>query len=81
MTNLRVCAQPLSHVQILETPQTVACQALLSVAFPRQEYWGGLPFASPEDLPDPGTEPLSPALAVRFFTTEQPGKPYLAPLK
>jgi len=40
-----------------------------------QEYWSGLPFLSPEDIPDPGTELASPALAGRFLTTEQPGKP------
>ena len=49
-------------------------QAPLSVGFPRQEYWGGLPFSSPGDLPNPGIEPVSPALAGIFFTTEPPGK-------
>ena len=53
---------------------TVAHQAPLSMGFPRQEYWIGLPFPSPGDLPDPGIEPTSPALAGRFFTTEPPGK-------
>ena len=43
--------------------------------FSRQEYWNGLPFPSPGDLPDPGMQPASPALAGRFFTTEPPGKP------
>ena len=43
-------------------PWTVACQAPLSMAFSRQEYWGGLPFPSPGDLPDPGIKPRSPAL-------------------
>ena len=43
--------------------------------FPRQEYWGGLLFPPPADLPDPGIEPASPALAGGFFTTEPPGKP------
>ena len=42
--------------------------------FPRQEYWNGLPFPSLGDLPDPGTEPVSPALAGGFFTTKSPGK-------
>ena len=51
----------LSHVQLFETPQPVAHQALLSTGFPRQEYWGGLPFPSPGDLPDPGIEPAFPA--------------------
>ena len=41
----------------------------LSMEFSRQEYWSGLPFPSPGDLPHPGIEPLSPALAGRFFTT------------
>ena len=40
-----------------------------------QEYWSGLPFLSPGDLPDPGIEPVSPALEGRFFTAEAPGKP------
>ena len=42
--------------------------------FPRQEYWSGLPFLSPADLPDLGIEPVSPALAGRFFTAESSGK-------
>ena len=46
----------------LETPWTVACQALLSMGFSRQEYWSGLPFPSPGDLPDSVFEPRSPAL-------------------
>ena len=50
-------------------------QAPLFLGFPRQEYWSGLPFLSTEDLPDPWIEPVSPALAGRFFTTEPPGKP------
>ena len=41
----------------------------------RQEYWSGLPFPPPGDLPYPGVEPMSPALAGGFFTTEPPGKP------
>ena len=57
------------------TPWTVAHQAPLSVGFPRQEYWSGLPFPSPGDLSHPGIEPTSPVLAGRFFTTEPPGKP------
>ena len=47
-------------------------QAPLSMGFPRQKYWSGLPFPSPRDLPDPGIKPASPALADKFFTTEQP---------
>ena len=57
------------------TPWTVACQAPQSMGFPKQEYWSGLPFSSPGDLPDPGIKPASPALAGGFFTTEPPGKP------
>ena len=56
------------------TPWAVAGQAPLSVAFSRKEYWSGLPFPSPGDLPNPETEPLSPALAGKFFTSEPPGK-------
>ena len=51
---------------------TVAGQAPLSLGFSRQEYWSGLPFPAPGDLPDPGIEPvslMSPALADGFFTT------------
>ena len=44
------------------TPWTVACQTSLSMGFSRQEYWGGLPFPSPGELPGPGIEPRSPAL-------------------
>src|SRR5574341_945454 len=57
---------------------TVAHQAPLPMGFPRQEYWNGLPFPSPGDLPDPRIEPtslVSPALAGRFFTTEPLGSP------
>ena len=52
---------------------TVAHQAPLSTA--RQEYWSGLPFPSPGDLPDPGIEPRSPTLQVDALTSEPPGKP------
>ena len=44
------------------------------MGFPRQEYWSGLPFPSPGDLPNPEIKPTSPASAGRFFTTEPPGK-------
>ena len=56
------------------TPRTVARQAPLSVGFPRQEHWSGLPFPSPGDLPSPGIESTSPVLTGGFFTTEPPGK-------
>ena len=57
-------------------PWTIAHQALLSMDFSRQEYWSGLPFLSPGDLPDPGIEPRSPALQVYSLPTEPPGKPH-----
>ena len=52
----------LSHVQVFATPWTVAYQAPPSMGFSRQEYWSGLPFPSPGDLPNPGIEPGSPSL-------------------
>ena len=72
------CVQSLSRVRLFATPCTAASQASLSIGFSRQEYWSGLPFPPPGDLPDLGIEPsspASPALAGRFFTTEPPGKP------
>ena len=70
------CTCVLSCIQFFATPWTVAHQAPLSMEFSRQEYWSGLPFPSPGDLPDPGTEPtspVSPALAGGFFTTAPHG--------
>ena len=55
-----------SHVPLLATLWIVAHQALLFIGFPRQEYWNGLPFPFPGDLPDPGIEPRSPALQADF---------------
>ena len=52
------------------TSWTVACQALLSVGFPRQESWSGLPFLSPGDLPDPEVEPMTPALQADSLPSE-----------
>ena len=57
------------------TPGTVARQVPLSVRFPRQEYWSGLPFPSPGDLPDPGIKPGSPALQMDSVPSEPPGYP------
>ena len=74
-----MCLCMLSLAELFGTPLTIAHQAPLSMEFSRQEYWSGLPFPSPGDLQDPGTEPISlasPALAGGFFTTEPPGKPY-----
>ena len=52
----------------------VACQAPMSMGFPRQEYWSGLPFTSPRDLPDPGVKPRSPALQTDSLPSEPPRK-------
>ena len=64
----------LNRVCLFVRPQTISCQAPLSTGFPRLRILSRLPFPSPEDLPDPGTEPASPALVGGFFTTEPPGK-------
>ena len=73
-----VCAQSLRCVRLFATLWTVACQAPPSMRFSRKEYWSGLPFSSPGDLPNPGIKPTSPAspeLASRFLIIEPPGKP------
>ena len=57
------------------TPWTAARQAPLAIGFSRQEYWGGFPFPSPEDLPDPGIKPGSPALQAESLPIELRGKP------
>ena len=64
-------------VQLFRNPWIVAQQVPLSMGFSRQEDWSGLPFPSPGDLSDPGTETLSPALAGGFFTTEPPGQSFI----
>ena len=69
-----MCAQSPSHVCLFVTPWVVACQSLLSTEFSSQEYCSGLPFSSPEDLPNPGIVAGSPALIGGFFPTEPPGK-------
>ena len=90
-SNCKSCPSPLNNIIVavyvcvltqscptLWTPRTPTHQTPLSMKFSRQEYWTGLPFPTPGDLPDPGMEPLSlmsPALASRFFTTAPPGKP------
>ena len=79
-TNMQNCpaslvtARMLSCVRLFATPQTVACQAPLSMGFSKKDYWSGLPFPPPGDLPHSGIKPLSPALPGGFFTTESPGK-------
>ena len=70
-----------SRVWLFATPRTIARQAPLSAGFSRQEYWSGLPFPPPGELPNSGikpTSPATPALAGRFFTTELPGKPHIS---
>ena len=80
-----MCVQLLSCGQLFGTPWIVANQAPLSVGFPRQEHWSGLPFPPPGDLPSLGIKPTSLTslafaggfLYYYFFTTEPPGKPLL----
>ena len=69
----------LSRVRLFATPWTVAYQASPSMAFSRQEYWSGLPFPSPGDFPDPGIEPVSPALEADALTSEPDSKSPLLP--
>ena len=70
-----ICVCVLNSIQFFVTPQTADLQASLSLGFPRQEYWSGLPFPSLEDLPDPGIEPKSPALRADSLLSESPMKP------
>ena len=72
---MKVKVKLLSCVRLFATPWTVAYQAPPSVEFSRQEYWSGLPFPSPGDLPDPGIEPGSPSLQADTLTSEPPEKP------
>ena len=67
--------QSLIRIQLFVTPCTVAHQAPLSMGFPWQEYWSGLPFSSPGGLPDPGIEPGYPALQADSLLSHQ-GSPY-----
>ena len=71
-------------VMLFATTWTVALQAPLSMEFSRQEYWSGLPFPSPKDLPNPGIKPRSPALQAESLPFESPEKPFqikVCPLK
>ena len=73
-----MCSQSLSNVRLFAAPWTVVHQAPLPVEFSRQEFWSGMPFPTPGNLPHPGIEPASlasPALAGGFFTTEPSGMP------
>ena len=74
---LCVCVEVklLSRVRLFATPWTVVYQAPQSMGFSRQEYWSGVSFPSPGDLPDPGIKPRSPALQADALPSEPPGKP------
>ena len=74
MTHIHWCACMLSRVRLFSTPWTVAFQAPLSLGFPRPEYWSGLPFPSPGDLPNTGIEPTSPTFQADALPSEPPGK-------
>ena len=72
--------ESVSHLVISDpfvTPWAAALQAPLPTGFCRQEYWVGLPFPSPGDLPNPGIEPGSPALQVDSLPPKPPGKPLI----
>ena len=70
-----MCVKSLGRVRLFATLWTVALQAPLFMGFSRQEYWSGLSFPSPGDLPNPGIEPGSPALQADALSSEPPGKP------
>ena len=70
---MEVKVKSLSHVLLFSTPWTVAHQAPPSMEFSRQEYWSGLPFPPPGDLPNPGIEPGSPPLWADALLSEPPG--------
>ena len=72
---MKVKVKSFSPVLLFVTPWTVAHQAPQSMGFSRQEYWSGLPFPSPGDLPCPGIEHRSPALQADALTSEPSGKP------
>ena len=73
---VKVKVKSLSRVWLFATPCTVTYQAPPSMGFSRQECWGGLPFPSPGDLPDPGIEPGSPTLQADALPSEPLGKPF-----
>ena len=72
----KVKVKSLSHVQLFETPWTVANESPLSRVFSRPECWSGLPFPSPEDLPYPGIKPTSPTLQADALPSKTPGKSF-----
>ena len=74
--NIGTCVlSSFSHIRLFATLWTLAHQAPPSMEFSRQQYWSGLPFPSPGDLPNPGIEPRSPALHADALPSERPGKP------
>ena len=73
---LLVVLQSLSRVRLFATPWTVAYQAPPSMGFSRQEYWSGLPFLLPGDLPDAGIKPTSPTLQANSLPLSPPGNPF-----
>ena len=75
---LELLIESLSHVRLFVTPWTTAHQAPLSMGFSRQEYWSGWPCPPPGDLPDPGIEPLSPALQVDSLSLSHQESPLMA---
>ena len=70
---VKVKVKLLSLVPLFGIPWTVVYQASLSMGFSRQEYWSGLPFLSPGDLPNPGIKPRSPTLQADVLPSEPPG--------
>ena len=70
----------LNPLGLFEIPWTVAYQTPPSMGFSRQEYWSGLPFPSPGDLPDPGIKPVSPELQADALLSEPPGSPSQRPV-
>ena len=72
-----VCEKSLIHVWLFVIPWIVACQTPLSMRFSRQEYWSGLPFPFPGDLPDPGIKPRSPALQADSLPLSHLGSSYI----
>ena len=69
---VKVKVKSLSHLQLFATPWTITYQDLPTMGFPRQEYWSGLPFPSPGDLPNPGIELRSPVLQADALPSEPP---------
>ena len=75
---VKVKVKSLSRVQLFTTPWTVAHQAPPPMGFSRQEYWSGLPFPPPRDLPNPGVEPRSPTLQADSSPSEPPEKAHIS---